>query len=48
MMISACHLSPVDIGWVLDKVTADGETVTLVTHYTLHPGRNRQLKLPPL
>ena len=42
MMISACHLSPVDIGWVLDKVTADGETVTLVTHYTLHPGRNQR------
>lgn len=42
MMLSACHLSPVDIGWVIDKVISDGETVTLVTHYTLRPGRNQR------
>ncbi len=42
MMIPVCHLSAVDIGWVVDKVTADGETVTLVTHYSMHPRRNRR------
>lgn len=42
MMISACHLSPVDIGWVVDMATAEGETVTVVTHYSLHPGRNQR------
>ncbi len=41
MMITAPLLSPADVGWLIDQVTGDGETVTLVTCYSRNPRRNQ-------
>ena len=31
-------ISPTDVGWLIDLVTADGEPVTVVARYTLESG----------
>jgi len=43
MLISARLLAPTDVGWLIDHVSVDGETITLVARYSMNPRRNQRL-----
>ncbi|MDH5522317.1 MAG: hypothetical protein OEZ14_17490 [Acidimicrobiia bacterium] len=42
MIVSARLLAPTDVEWLIDRVSCEGETVTLVARYSMNPRRNQR------